>query len=80
MAQTGTTAPAGPAARAAFFVARKDGKIVMAVIKLPAARVRQGALVLYATALKVRDLVADNFSSVDTLDPDDPGDNGYQRC
>jgi DGQHR domain-containing protein len=51
----------------------------MAKIVVPAARVRQGALTLYATSLKVRDLVGDEFYSVETLDPDDPSDKGYQR-
>ncbi len=51
----------------------------MTKIVVPAARVRQGALTLYATSLKVRDLVADEFYSVETLDPDDPSDKGYQR-
>lgn len=51
----------------------------MALIKLPAARVRQGALVLYATAMKVSDLVRENFYSVETLDPDDADAKGYQR-
>ena len=46
---------------------------------IPAARVNQGDLVLYATAIKVRDLVANGFYSVDTLDPDDQRDQGYQR-
>lgn len=51
----------------------------MALIKLPAARVRQGALILYATAMKVRDLVRENFYSVETLDPEDSDAKGYQR-
>jgi DGQHR domain-containing protein len=51
----------------------------MAKIKIPAARVRQGGLVLYATALKVKELVSDNFYSVETLDPADADDKGYQR-
>ncbi|MEQ1492957.1 MAG: hypothetical protein ABL932_20630, partial [Terricaulis sp.] len=51
----------------------------MTNIVVPAARVRQGALTLYATSLKVRDLVAEKFYSVETLDPDDPSDKGYQR-
>ena len=51
----------------------------MALIKLPAARVRQGALVLYATAMKVKDLVSENFYSVETLDPEDADAKGYQR-
>src|SRR5215831_5941418 len=51
----------------------------MAKIYIPAARVRQGALTLYATALKVRVLVGENFYSVETLDPADSDDKGYQR-
>src|SRR5688572_27837072 len=55
------------------------GKLVMTKIHVPAARVRQGTLVLYATALKVRDLISENFYSVETLDPENPNDRGYQR-
>jgi DGQHR domain-containing protein len=51
----------------------------MAKIKIPAARVRQGELVLYTTGLKVKDLVSDKFYSVETLDPEGNGDKGYQR-
>jgi DGQHR domain-containing protein len=51
----------------------------MANIHIPAARVRQGGLVLYTTALKVKDLVADHFYNVEKLDPADPDDRGYQR-
>jgi DGQHR domain-containing protein len=51
----------------------------MSKIHIPAARVQQGNLVLFATALKVKELVADNFYSVETLDPADPNDKGYQR-
>jgi DGQHR domain-containing protein len=51
----------------------------MAKIHIPAARIHQGALVLYATALKVGDLVSENFYNVETLDPADPDDKGYQR-
>jgi DGQHR domain-containing protein len=50
----------------------------MAKLIVPAARVRQGALSLFATSLRVKDLLAKNFYSVDTLDPEDE-DNGYQR-
>ena len=50
----------------------------MAKLIIPAARVRQGALSLFATSLRVKDLLAKNFYSVDTLDPEDE-DNGYQR-
>jgi DGQHR domain-containing protein len=49
----------------------------MATIKIAAARVRQGDLALYATALKVKDIVSNNFYSVETLDPEE--DTGYQR-
>jgi len=51
----------------------------MAILKLPAAEIRQGGLTLYATSLKVKDLIAPGFYSVDTLDPEDPNDHGYQR-
>lgn len=51
----------------------------MAKITVPAAPVRQGALTLYATSLKVRDLVSENFYNVETLDPIDGNDKGYQR-
>ena len=51
----------------------------MTKIKIPVARVRQGELVLYSTSIKVRDLVADGFYSVETLDPDDTNTQGYQR-
>jgi len=46
---------------------------------LPAARVRQGDLVLYTTSIKVRELVSNKFYSVETLDPDDKSDKGFQR-
>ena len=51
----------------------------MPKLTLPAARVSQGGLTLYATSLKVRDLLSDHFYSVETLDPDDENDSGYQR-
>ena len=46
---------------------------------MPAARVRQGDLVLYTTSIKVKDLVSANFYSVETLDPEDKSDKGFQR-
>ena len=49
----------------------------MTTIHISAARVQQGDLVLYATALKVKDLVSDNFYNIETLDP--ANDRGYQR-
>ena len=51
----------------------------MATIIVPAARARQGDLVLYATVLKVSELVTEKFYSVETLDPASPNDRGYQR-
>lgn len=56
-----------------------NGELSLSTIKIPAARVRQGALVLYTTSMKVRELVSDGFYNVETLDPDDTNDNGYQR-
>lgn len=51
----------------------------MTKIVIPAARVKQGDLVLFATSIRVRDLAADNFYNVETLDPDNKADKGYQR-
>ncbi|MBO1019149.1 DGQHR domain-containing protein [Methylobacterium sp. SD274] len=51
----------------------------MTVLTIPAARVKQGDLVLYATSIKVKDLTQDKFYSVETLDPDNTDDTGYQR-
>ena len=51
----------------------------MPKITAPAAPVWQGALTLYATSLKVRDLVAEGFYNVETLDPINGDDKGYQR-
>lgn len=51
----------------------------MTKISIPAARVRQGDLLLYATSIRVRDLVLPNFYTVETLDPEDQNDTGYQR-
>ena len=44
----------------------------------PAAIVRQGSLVLYATSFKVRDFLHPGFYSIERLDPDDY-EPGYQR-
>lgn len=49
------------------------------IIKRPAALVKQGPLVLYATSLKVSDLLISRFYSVETLDPENINDRGYQR-
>jgi DGQHR domain-containing protein len=51
----------------------------MPKIHIPAARIKQGGLVLYATALKVRDLVSEKFYNVEKLDPSNENDRGYQR-
>lgn len=51
----------------------------MATITIPAARVKQGDLVLFSTSMKVKDLVSEKFYSVETLDPDNTNDTGYQR-
>ena len=49
------------------------------IIVRPAALVKQGQLTLYSTSLKVSDLLIPSFYSVETLDPDDENDKGYQR-
>jgi DGQHR domain-containing protein len=49
----------------------------MTELQRPATQIRQGNLVLYATALRVRDLRQPNFYKIDTLDPDEG--TGYQR-
>ncbi|MGK2956912.1 MAG: DGQHR domain-containing protein [Acidimicrobiales bacterium] len=51
----------------------------MTKITIPAARVKQGDLILYSTSIRVKDLVADNFYTVETLDPENTGNAGYQR-
>lgn len=51
----------------------------MKKIEVAASRARQGNLELYITAIKVRDLIAPGFYSVETLDPDDANDKGFQR-
>jgi DGQHR domain-containing protein len=50
----------------------------MATLTVPAARVQQGTLSLFATAIPVKELLQPDFYSVDTLDPD-KDDKGYQR-
>ena len=51
----------------------------MAKLKLPVAKVQQGDLTLYSTAIKVKVLTQNEFYSVETLDPSDRTDSGYQR-
>lgn len=50
----------------------------MATITVPAARVQQGTLSLFTTAIRVGDLLQPGFYTVETLDPDN-SDKGYQR-
>ena len=45
----------------------------------PASLVKQGDLTLYATSLKVSDLMTPNFYSIERLDPENASDKGYQR-
>ena len=49
------------------------------IIVIAASKVRQGALILYTTSMKVSDLVSDRFYSVETLDPENLNDKGFQR-
>ena len=51
----------------------------MPTLNLPAAKVQQGDLTLFSTALKVKVLTLDGFYSVETLDPSSAGDSGFQR-
>ena len=51
----------------------------MAKLILPVAKIQQGDLTLYTTAIKVKVLIQPNFYSVETLDPKVVNDTGYQR-
>ena len=46
-------------------------------LRTPAARVKQGDLVVYLISVKVEQLIADGFYDVERLDPET--DEGYQR-
>src|ERR1035437_5100398 len=48
-------------------------------ISRPASLVKQGGLILYATSLKVSDLLIPNFYSIERLDPENANEKGYQR-
>jgi DGQHR domain-containing protein len=48
-------------------------------ITRPASLVKQGNLTLYATSLKVSDLIIPNFYSIERLDPENANEKGYQR-
>jgi len=49
------------------------------VIVRPASLVKQGDLTLYATSLRVSDLLIPNFYSIERLDPENACEKGYQR-
>ena len=49
------------------------------IIIRPASLVKQGDLTLYATSLKVSDLLIPNFYSIERLDPENASEKGYQR-
>jgi len=48
-------------------------------ITRPASLVKHGDLILYATSLKVADLIIPNFYSIERLDPENANEKGYQR-
>jgi DGQHR domain-containing protein len=48
-------------------------------ISRPASLVKQGGLILYATSLKVSDLIIPNFYTIERLDPENANEKGYQR-
>jgi DGQHR domain-containing protein len=45
----------------------------------PASLIKQGDLTLFATSLKVSDLIIPNFYSIERLDPENASEKGYQR-
>lgn len=51
----------------------------MKKITRSASMVKQGKLILYATSLKVSDLITPNFYSIERLDPENANEKGYQR-
>ena len=51
----------------------------MQILELPVAKVQQGNLTLFTTAIKVKVLTQEHFYSVETLDPNVSGDSGFQR-
>ena len=48
-------------------------------ISRPASLVKQGGLKIYATSLKVSDLLIPNFYTIERLDPENANEKGYQR-
>jgi len=57
----------------------KNSTIMTKKITRPASLVKQGDLTLYATSLKVSDLLIPNFYSIERLDPENASEKGYQR-
>jgi restriction endonuclease Mrr len=57
----------------------KNSNIMAKKITRPASMVKQGDLTLYATSLKVSDLLIPNFYSIERLDPENASEKGYQR-
>jgi DGQHR domain-containing protein len=57
----------------------KNSTIMKKKITRPASMVKQGDLTLYATSLKVSDLLIPNFYSIERLDPENASEKGYQR-
>lgn len=51
----------------------------MRIIHVPAVRIRQGNMTLYAASIAVRDLVTRGFFSIERLDPAGADNQGYQR-
>ncbi len=58
-------------------MANNKGKMKSKIIKRPAALVKQGKLKLYATSLRVEDLLSEGFYDIERLDPEKH--DGYQR-
>ena len=54
------------------------GDSLLTTVTRPAALVRQGSLKLFATSIKVADLMLPNFYRINKLDPEEKGP-GYQR-
>ena len=48
-------------------------------ITISASQVKQGSKIIYATSLKVRELLMPNFYSIERLDPENANEKGYQR-
>lgn len=62
-----------------FYTNNKSLTMATKRITRPASMVKQGDLTLYATSLKVSDLLIPNFYSIERLDPENASEKGYQR-